>query len=228
MTTETAEKAIRLVEITQRKADELFEALIEELRGQTLVSPDPIRDGAIEDDAVATTDTTGRPGGYDKPWSLSDGPIDGGWEQIGSPQDDVTYTWPDGNVDRYSRFVSYRGTGGFNGMTLALGYLNNGDVVGFVLGSGGGSKRGITYWFEADDFAKSNEKVSMIRGGGERGRGGFGPGDSLPGAYDGFKVEMLRDRVQGKWNVQAVVADADDHEAMLAHTGIQARLRRLA
>jgi hypothetical protein len=38
----------------------------------------------------------------------------------------------------------------------------------------------------------------------------------------------LRDRVAGKWSVQAVVADADDHAKMAGHTAIQARLRELA
>lgn len=46
-------------------------------------------------------------------------------------------------------------------------------------------------------------------------------------AYSGFKVQMLCDRVAGKWNVQAVVANADDFETMLAHAALQAKLRRL-
>jgi hypothetical protein len=50
-------------------------------------------------------------------------------------------------------------------MTLALGYPNNGDAVGFVLGTGGGSKRGITCFFPVDDFEQTNEKVSMILAG---------------------------------------------------------------
>jgi hypothetical protein len=44
----------------------------------------------------------------------------------------------------------------------------------------------------------------------------------------GLKTEMLRDRVAGKWNVQAVVVDADDYIANLAHTALQAKPRGLA
>jgi hypothetical protein len=67
--------------------------------------------------------------------------------------------------------------------------------------------------------------ISMIRGGG--GPAGFGPTTALPPAYSGFTTAMLRDRVAGKRDVQAVVADADDHETMLNHTALQAKLRGL-
>jgi hypothetical protein len=106
-----------------------------------------------------------------EPWSLDDTAPPGDWEEFGRSTNE-TYKWPGGNVDRYTGFVSYPGTGGFTGMTLALGYLNNGDAVGFVLGTGGGSKRGITYFFLADDFEQTNEKVSMIRSSGPKGRSG--------------------------------------------------------
>jgi len=39
---------------------------------------------------------------------------------------------------------------------------------------------------------------------------------------------VLRDRKAGKWNVQAVVAKADDYKSMLGHTTLQAKLRGLA
>lgn len=219
----TAEQTVRLVEITKRKADELFDELIMELQTQELGDMEP----AEGEESTEVTDPTARATGYAKPWSLGETTLSGGWEEL-ARETDVSYMWPDGNVDKYTNFVSYRGTGDFQDMTLALGYLNRGDVVGFVLGASSGSKRGITYFFPTDDFEHSNEKVSMIRGGGKSGRAGFGPGDSLPRAYEGFKTEMLRDRRKGKWNVQAVVAGADDHETMLAHTAIQARLRELA
>jgi hypothetical protein len=120
------------------------------------------------------------PGGLaSEPWSLDDTAPTSDWEEFGRSTNE-TYKWPDGNVDRYTEFVSYHGTDGFTGMTLALGYLNNGDAVGFVLGTGGGSKRGITYFFAADDFEQTNEKVSMIRGGGPKGRSGFAPHEPLP------------------------------------------------
>jgi hypothetical protein len=46
-------------------------------------------------------------------------------------------------------------------------------------------------------------------------------------AYQGFKVDVLRDRIHGQWNVQAVVSDRDDYPTMLRHTYLQAKLRGL-
>lgn len=220
----TAEQAVRLVEITQRKADELFKALIEELR-QSLDVTDA--NGGLERlagvERLAPTAAEGTSG----VWSLEGITLSGSWEEV-SRESGVTYQWPDGNVDQYSDFVTYRGEGGYAGLTLALGYLHHGDVVGFVLGSGGGSMRGITYFVPADDFDQTREKVSMIRGGGPRGRSGFAPGEALPQGYHGFETDVLRDRKTGKWNVQAVVANEDDYTTMLAHTALQTHLRGLA
>jgi len=218
----TTEQAVRLVQITQRKADELFGELIAELQhtgSHAIESLDEARE--VDPTALAAEPEAS------EPWSLDHTAPTGDWEEFGRSTNE-NYKWPDGNVDRYTEFVSYRGTGGFTGMTLALGYLNNGDVVGFVLGSGGGSKRGITYFFPADDFEQTNEKVSMIRGGGPKGRSGFAPHEPLPKAYSGFDTDVLRDRKAGKWNVQAVVAAADDYKSMLGHTTLQAKLRGLA
>ena len=216
----TSEQAVRLVEITQRKADELFEELIAELSRDV---------GIASRDAVEQTDPTGFAASAQgaSEWSLGDTTLSGDWEEI-RRESGVTYRWPDGNLDEYTDFASYRGRGDYAGMNLALGYLTDGDAVGFVLGAGVGSKRGITYFFPADDFAESNEKVSMIRGGGPRGRSGFAPGETLPKGYDALETDVLRDRVAGKWNVQAVVARADDFATMLAHTALQAKLRGIA
>jgi hypothetical protein len=219
----TADEALRLVEITQKKTNDLFEALASELRRST-----PAATGALPSEDIRGTDpTAGNGQGVSDTWFLGDTTLSGGWEEVGRDSD-ITYTWPDGNLDEYDDFVSYRGTGGFSGLTLALGYLGNGDVIGFVLGAGAGSKRGITYFFPTDDFDETREKISMIRGGGPRGRSGFAPGEALPTGYLGFKTDVLRDRKAGKWNVQGVVAREDDHLSMLGHTALQARLRGLA
>jgi hypothetical protein len=217
----SSEQAVRLVEITQRKADELFEELIAELRqAQGSAASETI-------DEIGATDPTAGAGGQQAPeaWSLDMDPLDGGWEETGHSTNE-TYGWPDGNLDEYDDFFSYRGTGDYAGMSLALGYLANGDVVGFVLGGGG--KRGITYFFRTDDFDQTKEKISMIRGGGPRGRSGFAPHEPLPNAYRGFKTDVLRDRKAGKWNVRGVVAKEDDYKTMLGHTALQAKLRGIA
>lgn len=218
----TAEQTVRLVGITQRKADELFRELIAELEQSLADGVETLAEvGGSEPTAVPTTSA-----GSDQAWSIGNTVLSGDWKET-NREPGVAYKWGDGSVDTYADFVSYEGTGGYAGMLLALGYHDNGCVVGFALGTSGGSKRGITVFFPADDIATTNEKVSMIKGGGPRGRSGFSSPDALPKAYEGFKTEMLRDRVAGKWNVTAVVADADDHKTMLAHTALQARLRGL-
>lgn len=157
-------------------------------------------------------------------WRLPEDQLTNSWIEI-AREDGVEYRWPDGNIDHYRPFVTYRGTGDCDGVTLALGHLDNGDVAGFVVQ--GTWRRAIVYFFPADDFAASNEKLSLIKGGGARGRGGFGPSEPVPKAYHGVKTQLLRSRIAGKWNVLAVVARADDPQTMLLHTAIQARLRNL-
>jgi hypothetical protein len=219
----TAEQAVRMVEITRRKADELFDELIVELRRDIRsMSSLATRKLVVETERRAAMQQNGPT----EPWSLGNTTLSGDWEEVGR-EGGVTYRWPDGNVDTYADFVSYRGSGGYVGLNLALGYVKNGDVCGFVVGPGGGAKRGITYFIPADDFAQTREKVSLIRGGGPRGRSGFAPGEALPKGYDGFKVDVLRERKAGKWNVQAVVVRENDHATMLGHTALQAHLRGL-
>lgn len=141
----------------------------------------------------------------------------------------VRYRWPDGNVDEYTEFVLFEGIGGFSGERYAVARIANGDVIGFVVyDDEGKSKQGITYFQAADDFASTDEVISYVRGGGTTGKAGFGPFDSLPTAYESFKTEALAERVSGKWNRLGVVAHKDDVMTVLAHTALQARLRRLA
>jgi hypothetical protein len=54
----------------------------------------------------------------------------------------------------------------------------------------------------------------MIRGR-EGGRKTSRPTDALPPAYGDFTSVVLRQRIEGKWNVQAVVAKEDDAQTML-------------
>lgn len=215
------ETAVQIVEVFRRKSNEAFDEIVEMLQQEGLAL-DPV---AVEHE-VKGTDPAGRPV-YEEPWSLGNTTLSGNWEFVRS-EEGVTYVWPDKTVAEFDRFDIYQGKGGFAGITIGLGNEPNGNVVGFILGGGGGSKRGLTVFFPADDFGTTNEKVSMIRGGGQRGRSGFAPGEALPPAYAGYKTDLLRDRVAGKWNVQAVVANADDHATMAGHTAIQARLRGLA
>jgi hypothetical protein len=217
----TTQQAVQLVEMAKQRTDELFEELLALLAAESTSDEAPSAPGSR---FVAPS---AEEHGSDEPWSLPDRRFNGSWTEV-DRLTGKTYSWPDGNVDHYEVFVVYDGSGGFDGIRLALGYLPDGEIAGLVLGREGGSERAITYFFPTDDFGETNEKISMIRGGGPRGRSGFAPTDAVPPVYAEFKVEALGDRVAGKWMRQAIVVDDDNHAAMLGHTAIQARLRRLA
>jgi hypothetical protein len=212
--------AVRLIVIAQRKANELFEELIAELRRSGVDENTRNRDDVIapEDEAILTP-------GYREPWSLDAISLpDGSWAEI-DRSESQTYGWPDGSIETFKPMITYAGVGLRAGITLSLGHEIGGNIVGFI--GSGVSRRGLTVFFPANDFDRSGEMVSMIRGGGDSGRAGFGPTAPLPPAYAGFTTAMLRERVAGKWNVQAVIADHDDFETMLNHTALQAKLRGL-
>ena len=217
------QNVVALLEIARTKFGEFVDGAIAAMSG----SAAPLAgESAPPDEAGEPTAPSDVPEGSGTVWKLEGSLPEGGFQEVGHKTGE-TYTWGDGNTDEYDDFIVFRGTGGFDGTQFALGLNTQGDVVGFFLGSGGGSKRGITYFFPADDFAKSYEMLSMIRGGGSTGKAGFGPADVLPEAYSSFNVDILRGRIHGKWNRQAVVADKGDYPTMLSHTFLQAKLRGL-
>lgn len=218
----TTKQAIRLIQITRDRTDEMFNELIAELTQ----NPEAVTSGLAHDQpkrAPSARGTSERP----TAWSLPDRAMSGSWEEK-SRSSGESYRWPDGVVEPYAEVVRYVGAGEFVGMELGLGFDGRGNVAGFVFGPGGGSMRGITYFFAADDFTESKETISMIRGGGPAGRGGFGPSEPVPPAYADFKTDTLRNRCAGKWNRLGVVAGIDDAETMLHHTAFQVRMRGLA
>jgi len=212
----------RLVDIVRQRTNEMYDDLTVELGRITPSEP------KAPTSSTQRTTTAPSPAKLDSPtrFTLENRAPSGRWEET-AHLNDTTYRWPDKNIDDYVDEVHYRGLDGWAGLNLALGFMENGDITGFVVGSGGGSKRGITYFVPADDFVKTRHKVSMIRGGGPNKKSGFAPGEQLPRAYADFDADVLGDRVLGKWNVQSVVVDEHDHDAMLRHTALQAKLRGL-
>lgn len=149
------------------------------------------------------------------------GPVE--WKKTGELEDQ-SYTWPEG-TEHYGTFEVWEG----GGLKLGVGYR---DVAHdksyfalFKMGEGGG-KRPIVYFTDADDFPSTRERLSPIRGK-DGGRRFFAPGEQLPPEYDGMEIGTFRDRIKGRWNVQAVVAKEDDIETMLNHTAAQIHLRHL-
>lgn len=219
--------ALQIIERAREKANEFFDEISAEL----------VNEGR-EEPAAGTLQPTGArldPDPKDK-WNLDEMPVEFKWMQTHEPEGE-TYRWPDGNVDEYVRFMSFKGgpptEHGIHSadIKLGIGFLDNGEAVGFVMSNDGAAKRGIAYFQRTDSFDESGELISMIRGGGKRGRSGFSPNDPPPPAYETFDLESLRDRKEGKWNVLGVVANPNDAEGLrviLDHTALQARLRGLA
>ena len=116
-----------------------------------------------------------------------------------------------------------------SGLKLGVGYRDVADdrsyVALFKMGEGSG-KRPIVYFTDADDFPSVRERLSPIRGK-DGGRRFFAPGEQLPPEYDGMQISTFRDRIRGRWNVQAVAAKEGDIETMLNHTAAQIHLRNL-
>jgi len=193
-----------------------------------------IRDDGLSAVATIETDEGDLPDSVDqrKRWDTAalDRPLPPGtFEERKPPLKDITYRWVDGSRDHYDDFVIYEGTDGLAGERYAIGHKPNGEKIGFVVyDDEGRSKQGITYFQRAEDITSTDELISYIRGGGTTGKGGFGPADAVPTAYEPFKTEPLADRMAGRWNRLGVVVKSDDVNAMLAHTAVQARLRELA
>ncbi len=154
-----------------------------------------------------------------------------GWKEI-ERLTNQTYSWPAdaGGTEEYDPFILYQS----GSRILALAHNLEKVVVKdkrreqvwvFQMGAGRGSKRPITPFIAADDFADTGEMVAIMRGKGETGRAMFEPGDELPPEYDNLKVETLGDRIRGHYRRLCVVAHKDDTEPMLRHGAAQIRLR---
>jgi hypothetical protein len=206
------EQLVDILEALQRRINDGFEEAKAMIGGEArLINVIEVPTGAKNWNPSAL-DTPSPSGKFDKLKSLSG----------------IRYRWPDGNIDDYDDFVVYEGTDALAAEHYAIGHKPNGERVGFAVDPQGEARRGITYFQLTDDHTTSDELISYIRGGGKTGKGGIGPDDALPKAYELFKTEPLADRIFGKWNRLGVVAKSDDTATMLAHTALQARLRGIA
>jgi hypothetical protein len=145
------------------------------------------------------------------------------WAKTGELQGQK-YSWP-GDVERFDPFEVWEG----GGYRMGVGYRTLEDApsyVGIFRMDEGTGKRPLVYFTEADDFAATHERLSPIRGK-DGGRAFFAPGEHLPPEYDEMTIETFRDRIAGRWNVQAVVAKDGDMATMLNHATAQIRLRNL-
>ena len=101
----TTEERIQLLEITRRKGNELIDELIAFLRsGGSGCDPQFAAPPAQRDRRAPPT---------------LDESLTGSWVEFGRSAAE-SYRWPDGRVENYQLFVSYRGADGFKDFTLAL------------------------------------------------------------------------------------------------------------
>lgn len=208
ITGSNSEVVLKAVQIARRKVNEFFDELEVEIL-----------------ESKGSAEAEGRSSDDSKVWVLDREPLRGSWVKT-SEESDQSYRWPDGNVDQYVKFTRYAGKGDYLGLEAAIGYKANGEVIGFLVTKA--DKRGLVFFQPADDFEDTGELLSMVRGGGDSGKAGFHPNSPEPPAYAEMKLQSLKQRIHGKWNVLAVVAKPTDIDSILGHTALQARLRGLA
>jgi hypothetical protein len=144
-----------------------------------------------------------------------------------------SYRWPKGR-DRYEPYRVFMGTTRTEGaVQIGLGETIRNNawgrdrtyVVAFL--SSGSPQQPLVEFVAADDYDQTRELIAVIRGS-DGGRRMYGVGDTLPATYaERFRTQVYNDRIAspGAWNKIAVVARADDDEAMLNHALIQSRRR---
>jgi hypothetical protein len=143
-----------------------------------------------------------------------------------------TWTWGD-QRETYAPFRVFRGATAGGTVRLALGECKRTEVRGrnrryiitfFIRPTG--SKRPISEFLETDDYEERGDLIAVIKGS-DGGARMYDPTDSLPGVYQGFRIETYRDRIDypGSFHKLGVVAHQDDVATMLGHTLIQAQSR---
>jgi hypothetical protein len=144
-----------------------------------------------------------------------------------------SYRWPKGR-DRYAPYRVFMGTTRAEGaVQIGLGETIRKNtwgrdrtyVVAFL--SSGSPQEPLVEFVATDDYEQTRDLVAVIRGS-DGGRRMYGAGDALPAVYtERFRTQIYNERITypGAWNKVAVVARADDDEAMLNHALIQSRRR---
>jgi hypothetical protein len=188
------------------------------------------RSGAQEGQRPNPAPTGGGNGASSKPRAGSE-ELPEEWELV-EERVGESYRWPKGD-EHYESFRVFEGSTSRGTVRLALaehapieqrGGLRKYYVVFHVTS---GSKRPLVVFQATDDYEERGDELVAIIRGREGGRKMYGPTDTLPEAYDGFRVEEFNERISGPGSLHklAVVAREDDEATMLAHGYLQARLR---
>jgi hypothetical protein len=162
------------------------------------------------------------------------GPLDlpADWRVV-REREGESYRWPKGR-DRYRPYRVFMGTTRAEGAVhIGLGETTRKNtwgrdrtyIVAFL--SSGSPQQPLAEFVAADDHEQTRDLVAVIRGS-DGGRRMYGGGDALPAVYvERFRTQMYNERIAypGAWNKVAVIAGADDDEAILNHALIQSRRR---
>jgi hypothetical protein len=177
----------------------------------------------VDADDAADTAAGGRAGVLDLPEH---------WRLV-RERDGESYRWPNGR-DLYKPYRVFTGaTRGEGAVQIGLGETirkkkwgrDRKYVVAFL--SAGSPQQPLVEFVAADDYEKTRELISVIRGS-DGGRRMYGIGDSLPAVYrERMRTQIYNERVvhAGAWNKMVVVAREDDDEAILNHALVQSRRR---
>jgi hypothetical protein len=177
----------------------------------------------VDADDAADTAAGGRAGVLDLPED---------WRLV-RERDGESYRWPNGR-DLYKPYRVFMGaTRGEGAVQIGLGETirkkkwgrDRKYVVAFL--SAGSPQQPLVEFVAADDYEKTRELISVIRGS-DGGRRMYGIGDSLPAVYrERMRTQIYNERVvhAGAWNKMVVVAREDDDEAILNHALVQSRRR---
>jgi hypothetical protein len=158
------------------------------------------------------------------------------WHQIGFVEG-FEHRWPEG-WEHYPEMRVYEGRDDQGVVRLAIGQPDK-PLPNLY----GRERRWVSIWevingkpreqranfVETDDFATSGERIALISGKGGRKKGLYSPGeeDQLPEIYEGMRLEVQRDRINGPQakNRLGVVATDTEIEDMLNHALAHVRLR---
>ncbi len=175
------------------------------------------------------------PGSLVEEWDLNSPPVQFRWMQINDLKDQ-SYRWPNDGIEEYDSIWHFRGGTRLlreifsSEINLGIGFKSNYEIDGFVLSRRGTLERGIVRFRRTDDFAFSNQLISIIRTARESGISEIGLDDQPPAAYANFKLDSVGDRVAGLpqcFGVLMSATNAAELPVALAHTAHQARVRGL-
>jgi hypothetical protein len=148
--------------------------------------------------------------------------------------DGQSYNWPRMDPEIYVRYRVFAAQTQREGMVhIALGQVKRGEAWGrdrtYVIAflTSGTPQVPLVEFLEVDDYETTGELLAIIRGSDDGGKKMYDPAQQLPPAYEPFRVEIYRDRIDfpRSWNKLAVIAHKDDETTMLNHALLQARRR---